>query len=322
MRVFVFSHAEDIHADAVEAHLRSQGVNVLRLNSNQLSDWSLQFHHNAVCIVLNGELVPVTDADRYFIRFLPNDRDFQSIGTGLDPEILSFCGQQHAIHFQDALSALVSVCRGIDKPHIASAAQSKALQLMLAREVGLATPDTYTGSDPASAWSFCSYITSKNERLCQKPVLGRMLDFDGRKYSSFTELTEVKREDLGTLGQCPVTLQRYVPKAYELRVAVVDGHALAARIDSQLAGGRTAIDWRNYNLPQTPHSVHVLPQTISERLVLLNEKLGVRYSSMDIIVDQAGQHVFLEANIKGQWLWLDDLVGLGVTNAIADAILR
>jgi glutathione synthase/RimK-type ligase-like ATP-grasp enzyme len=320
LKVFIFSHSEDVHADAIEKDLNIRGTQIYRLNSDDVSNWTLQYDKNTISLDFYGEIIGADANDRYFIRFLPDERNFLSKTTNLHPDVANFCARQHSINFQDSLSALTYILRGIDKPHQASFAQSKPLQLMLARKLGLFTPDTYTGSNPHSAWTFSDSIISSKGQICQKPVLGRMLEYNGRKYSSFTELTEVTRDELDSLPQCPITLQRYIPKEYELRVAVIDDKALATRIESQVAGGRTAIDWRNYDIPKTPHYKHDLPKKVAEQLIQLNKELGVRYSCMDLIVDKEGSHVFLEANIKGQWLWLDDLTGLGVTATLAEAI--
>jgi hypothetical protein len=50
-----------------------------------------------------------------------------------------------------------------------------------------------------------------------------------------------------------MVFQGYVEKRYEYRVTVVGREAFACRIDSQAAGGETAVDWRNYDIPSAPH---------------------------------------------------------------------
>jgi hypothetical protein len=45
-------------------------------------------------------------------------------------------------------------------------------------------------------------------------------------------------------------------------------------------------------------------------------------TSFDIVRSRDGDYVFLETNPYGQWLWIEDLTGLPITSAIADALLQ
>jgi hypothetical protein len=57
-----------------------------------------------------------------------------------------------------------------------------------------------------------------------------------------------------SLRDCPLTIQDYIEKAYELRVTVVGDRDFACKIDLQAPGGNTSVDWRRYNIPKTPNS--------------------------------------------------------------------
>ncbi len=45
--------------------------------------------------------------------------------------------------------------------------------------------------------------------------------------------------------------------------------------------------------------------------------LGLAFGALDFIRTPEGEWVFLEVNPNGQWLWLDDMLSLGITDAIA-----
>src|SRR5271166_4299890 len=124
------------------------------------------------------------------------------------------------------------------------------------------------------------------------------------------------------LNECPLTIQNYIEKSYELRVTVVGDRIFACKIDSQKAGNDTAIDWRRYNIPKTPHSRYELPRNVQEKLLLFHSYFGLTASSFDIIRSRQGDFVFLETNPYGQWLWIEDLTGLQITAAITDALLQ
>ena len=103
-----------------------------------------------------------------------------------------------------------------------------------------------------------------------------------------------------------------------MRATVIGDKIFAAKIDSQKAGGGTAIDWRRYNIPITPHSEIKLPNDVCDRIINLHKRIGLIYSAFDFVVTTDGDYVFLETNPYGQWLWIEDLTGLKISKAIVD----
>jgi len=95
----------------------------------------------------------------------------------------------------------------------------------------------------------------------------------------------------------------------------------AVRIDSQNSK-KTEVDWRRYDFANVSHSIERLPCEIHQRCIQLIQKLDLRYGAMDLIVSPQGEWVFLENNCNGQWLWLEKLTGLKISNAIASQLIR
>ena len=81
---------------------------------------------------------------------------------------------------------------------------------------------------------------------------------------------------------------------------------------AQHVGGRRAISWQRYALPEPVH----------ERLAALMSCLELRQGAIDMIVTPAGDHVFLEVNPTGEWGMLQHELGLPIGDALADALLR
>ena len=48
------------------------------------------------------------------------------------------------------------------------------------------------------------------------------------------------------------------------------------------------------------------------------DRLELNFAAIDLIETPDGEHVFLEVNPNGQWLWLDDMLKLGISQAVAD----
>jgi glutathione synthase/RimK-type ligase-like ATP-grasp enzyme len=45
--------------------------------------------------------------------------------------------------------------------------------------------------------------------------------------------------------------------------------------------------------------------------------LRLTFGAIDLVQTPSGEYVFLEVNPSGQWLWLDDMLTLGISDTIA-----
>ena len=124
-----------------------------------------------------------------------------------------------------------------------------------------------------------------------------------RQYVVYTTL--VAKEDLArdaSLSACPVIYQRYVEKAFELRVTVVGDEVFAARIYSQESDGGT-IDWRHALSASIRYEVHELDPDLADQCRRLARRLRLEFAGIDLIVTPDEETVFLEVNAAGQWAW-------------------
>jgi glutathione synthase/RimK-type ligase-like ATP-grasp enzyme len=48
------------------------------------------------------------------------------------------------------------------------------------------------------------------------------------------------------------------------------------------------------------------------------ESLHLTFGAIDMIQTPDGDYVFLEVNPSKQWLWLDDMLGFGISDTIAE----
>lgn len=51
-------------------------------------------------------------------------------------------------------------------------------------------------------------------------------------------------------------------------------------------------------------------------------KLGLVFGALDFIIKPNGEYIFLEVNPNGQWLWLDDILDLGITESIGNWLMN
>jgi hypothetical protein len=67
------------------------------------------------------------------------------------------------------------------------------------------------------------------------------------------------------------------------------------------------IKWRPYDLPAPT----------AEGLLALMRRLGLEYGAVDFRVTPEGEHVFLEVNPAGQFLFIENATGMKIADTLA-----
>jgi glutathione synthase/RimK-type ligase-like ATP-grasp enzyme len=65
-----------------------------------------------------------------------------------------------------------------------------------------------------------------------------------------------------------------------------------------------------------------LPAAVREGLLALLRVLGLQYGAVDMRRSDDGRYVFLEVNPAGQWLFVERLTGLPISEALVDHLAR
>ncbi len=140
----------------------------------------------------------------------------------------------------------------------------------------------------------------------------------------FVYTSRVREEDLAgaeALRHSPMVFQELIPKACELRVAWVAGEAFAGALDAS-GTSRGQTDWRRAAPGECRWQGAELPAEVSRGLRALMSELGLVYGAIDLIRTPSGEHVFLEVNPGGEWGMLERDLGLPISEAIAEELLR
>ncbi|QDU94047.1 hypothetical protein [Lignipirellula cremea] len=318
--VLIHSSSDDVHAQSVARCLTEIGTVVHVLDRDRcFKDWSISCGDDEIAVHL-GTHSRWTAED---IRSVHWRRDYIVEPAwvdweGITPEVASFLADQRSIHVESAFKRLAASTPFINDISLNRTSSSKALQHHFARQCGLVVPATYIGSDPQQAEHFACHLWASGRQCCTKNIESSHVTIEGVKHARLTRLfVEANLPNLQGLPACPMIFQEYIEKKYEYRVTVVGQEVYACRIDSQAAGGDTAVDWRNYNIPLTPHFAATLDSYLEDQLVTLVHDLGLTYGAIDLIENPQGDFYFLEVNSMGQWLWIEDLTELPISMAIA-----
>ncbi|HEY0709545.1 MAG TPA: hypothetical protein VGG33_22230 [Polyangia bacterium] len=187
----------------------------------------------------------------------------------------------------------------------AKQAENKIPQLETARAVGLTIPETLISNDPARIRSF---IRAHEDSGCIYKGFGPVSWDCGDKVATlFTHKVNLAVLPSDRMLQMsPGIFQAYVPKAFEVRVTCMGAHQFAVRLDSQSTASG-AVDWRLEPYRSLPASRYELPETVARKCQALMRRLGLVFGCLDLIVTPQGEHVFLEVNQMGQFLWLEQI---------------
>jgi glutathione synthase/RimK-type ligase-like ATP-grasp enzyme len=201
--------------------------------------------------------------------------------------------------------------------------EDKLTQLVVADQVGLATPTTRYLCDLSAAADFADAHGGQIVYKPFTPYLGppRVDGHITELYSQVLSASELRAQAGDNLVATPGIFQPYVDKAFELRVVYVGGTIFACRIESQQSKVADK-DWRRYDLANTPHLVHELDATIEKKIGELMRWMNLRFGSLDFIVTPDGEHVFLEVNPVGQFGWIVEQTGLPIYERLADLLLH
>ena len=178
----------------------------------------------------------------------------------------------------------------------------KAVQLPEAVRAGLTVPPTLMSNDPARIRRF---VEEHQGRAVYKPFYPAQ--WNGEDGVAVLLTSEVSLDDLPgdeILRLTPGIFQERIDKAHELRVTVMGGHFVTARLLSQELE-TTRLDWRAAG-PHIRVEPDRLPPDVEAACRRLMGNLGILFGCFDFIVTPEGEHVFLEVNTAGQFLWVEE----------------
>jgi glutathione synthase/RimK-type ligase-like ATP-grasp enzyme len=201
----------------------------------------------------------------------------------------------------------------------------KVGHLEIARRLGLAVPETLATNDPTQARAFAkAFPKGAIYKPFRTPVRKRPNE-EGIEIPTMlftTKLDEAAIAQLDGVALAPCIFQELIPKKFDLRVAVMGKKAFACELHSQ-ENEDSSIDFRrDPSMSNTPHVPHELPRDIAEKLVALNEEIGLVYGAHDLILTPDGRYVFLEVNQQGQFLWLEQQGGLPLLEQFSEMLIQ
>jgi glutathione synthase/RimK-type ligase-like ATP-grasp enzyme len=320
--VLVATTRLDPHADAVMDALDRCGCEAFRLHPEDfLTDYRFSF-----AVAETGWNLALADAlgrkiDLEALRVSGYLRKPRLVAAR--PELKKAFHRRFAEdEAQAALRALLRLpgIRWFPDPDAVRRGSIKLLQLVAAREAGLAVPQTVVTTDPDVAVAF---VRAQPTGAVCKRVGTSPVDNDGNHLVLYTAL--VQDGDLDLLAenvcQAPTLLQELIPKRADLRVVVVGETLFACEIDSQ-SDERARLDWRVADPFELPHQIVELPDEVSAAVRRFVGGYGLEFSVIDLAVTPHNRYVFFENNPNGQWYWLELMTGAPTAECVARQLVQ
>jgi glutathione synthase/RimK-type ligase-like ATP-grasp enzyme len=312
--ILILSDKFDAHAELVCSQLTELNFSYFRLNldTESLRNTSLRWDSNIFVIEAGSKTTTSDNIKCVWVR-----RAFVELsldeGNSNDPGLKIWKGE-----WDRCLIGLYQILKEVpwlNKLDKSYKADNKFLQYILAKQLGFKVAPIITANIKSDLIEFARKFS---------PVVLKMLhqgfytDSDGKSKGMYVnKITTADLAEFGDISENPITLQAYIHKEYEVRYTVVGDDHHVCKIESQNSP-RASVDWRRYDLANTPHSLIDPPTTIKKQVSALMKVLDLTYGALDFIVEPNGDWTFLEINSMGQWLWIENLTGANISNSISN----
>ena len=320
--IFIFTNKEDIHPTNVINHLVGWGVPVFRLNTEcLLTDYQFKWWCNEdgcdfyIRNVKNNlevyghEITAVWDRRAMIPKHLPVTHRERSINKYNREEAHGFLSFLR--YYMRDIFSVGSIVE--DRP-----ADSKMLQLSVAKSLGAKVPDTCYANYKSAFDDLCS----KHGEISLKSINNDSVFIDGETeyvfYSQKVKSSDIMTQDPIAFSQTACYLQNYIDKKYELRITTCRNDIVACKIDSQAQSNTTGkIDWRQGYDHNLRHEIVDIPDSIKDFCLSFLKKMKLNFGCFDFIVTPDDEYVFLECNPNGQWLWIELVTGYDISEMVA-----
>lgn len=316
--ILVLTDQFDKHADVVIEKLNSLDLPTYRLNldteslqKTQVTFDSQQWSVNSDKKQLYSQQIDCVWLRRPFVELTLQEQN------NIEPDFKIWRGEWN----KTLLGFYTSIRHLPWLNHIRDAyrAENKYLQMEVASQVGLKMPPTLVSNCKEQLLAFARQYDQVALKLMNQEFYQ---DGDGNFKGIYVNILTVNDlKEFGDFQENPIVLQSYIPKSFEVRYTVVGTDHHVCRIDSQLSS-KTRIDWRRYDIPRTPHIRIEPPPEIRQKVNALLKALDISFGAIDFIVSPSEEWYFLEVNAMGQWLWIEELTNLKISDSIVNWLIQ
>ncbi len=209
--------------------------------------------------------------------------------------------------------------RWLDHPSTVADASYKPHQLKVATGCGLNVPPCLVTNIGAEARKFAAEIGG--DLVYKSLSTGVVAEQDELRIIYTTRLADGDLDESNdqSIELCPILLQRWVPKAFDIRLTVVGERCFAVAVHTE--NPEALVDWRS-RYDELSYQICSTPDEVRCGVLAYLRRFALTFGAFDFSVTPDGRWWFLECNPAGQWGWVVEETGLPIAEAIADELTR
>lgn len=312
--VLVLTAHDDLTADAVVEELDRRGASVARMDTGDFPTRS-RLAATISATGMEGRLrahdVEV-DLDCIGSIYYRRPTRFR-LPDGLSDADKVLAATEARLGFGGVLGALDVLW--INHPARVAICEYKPIQLQIAPRCGLRIPRTLITNDKAASIEFAEAVGGP---VVCKMLSSLVLSEQGVPHMTYTTPIDVRTIDFSALATTAHLIQEWVPKQYDARVTIVGQQAFAVAIHA--GSERSHVDWRS-DYEALKYRRIDPPNEVAAAATRFLRRLDLTFGAFDFVITPNNEWVMLECNPAGQWLWLQDEVGVEIAAGIADLLV-
>ncbi len=198
--------------------------------------------------------------------------------------------------------------------------ENKHRQMETALELGFRLPDTLHSNVPDELAAFALSHSPVALKALRMPAVSTSGEVQRARHLSCRSFDgEDLARRLAGRERCQLYCQEAIARQCDWRITVLPHQTICAEIDtSPLEGNK--LDWREHSL-ELPHRIVVLDPAFEAQLRAYLAKMDLTAGYFDFAVPEEGPPVFFECNTNAQWLWIQQVTGYPIAEAIAKELL-
>ncbi len=190
--------------------------------------------------------------------------------------------------------------------------ERKLYQLTIASRIGFKTPTSLVTNDANQAREFKK--SQGNTIICKPIYHGLLVEQHSTSAIHTSRVNDVDLDILETTN-LPSYFQNEIQRICDVRVTVIGNDIYTVEIEHDTT---KTPDWREKD--QTVHQkVADIPDVLKRMIIKLMEKMNLTFGAIDFIKDKNGNYIFLEINPAGEWAWLENDLGLPISDSFIKA---
>jgi hypothetical protein len=302
--VLLISNRFDFSTDFIAVELNRQNVEYLRINRDELKDYSIEFnplkpqitgeYKKNSFIITNEHLKAIYYRAPSFLRDIFQDgltAEEQLIRTQWAAFVRSLC--------------VFDEIKWLNNPVDIYKAEIKPYQLYMANKLGIKVPKTIISNE---------VLDIGHEFIAIKSIDTAIVNNGDEEGFVYTEIYKQNEIQKARYSSPFFNQQGLVPKV-DIRVTVVEDNVVAVKIFGE---NKIDEDWRRYK-NKLKYSVFSLPKDIELFCIKYVKKLNLNFGAIDLILHE-NEYYFIEINPTGEWSWLQQTTGFRFDTLIVKSL--